>query len=212
MELPMQGQWVTGTTAKQTHSGIGDKIGQFIVTAGLVFLADVFIVFVAYQLLGVDKSIDQTFFHGDPPFPIDATIMIVGMIVLPLILGALSIRSETQRADPTLLTVNARFFGNIKACPDWPGYDQEDNIASIHRIRFHAADTGTIRVYAEPDNGPAMITLELNGGRIRAKAIEPVSTALLYEAKQRAHDGPMDLFLDSRCEFSNETLTVVSGK
>lgn len=212
MELPIQGQWVTGTTAKQTHSGIGDKIGQFIVTAGLVFLADVFIVFIAYQLLGVDKSIDQTFFHGDPPFPIDATIAIVGMIVLPLILGALSIRSETQRADPTLLSVNARFFGDLKACPDWPGYDQEDNIASIHRIRFHAVDTGTIRVYAETAEGPAMLSLELANGRIRAKAIEPVSAALLHEARQRSHDGSMDLFLDPRCSYANDTLTVVQKK
>lgn len=208
MELPIQGQWVTGTTAKQTHSGIGDKIGQFIVTAGLVFLADVFIVFVAYQLLGVDKSIDQTFFHGDPPFPIDATIVIVGMIVLPLALAALSIRGKTQNADPTLLAVNARFFGTLKACPDWPGYDQEDNVADIRSIRFHA-DAGIIRAYMETETGPATLTLELNGGRIRAKAIEPVSAALLYEAKQRSHNGSMDLFLDPRCSYANETLTVV---
>lgn len=212
MELPLQGQWVTGTTANQKHPGIGDKIGQFIVTAGLVFLADVFIIFIAYQLIGVDKSIDQTFFHNDPPFPIDATIAVAGMIVLPLILAALSIRGKAHTEDATLLEVNARFFGNLKACPDWPGYDQEDNIAVVHRIRFHVADTGTIRVYAETAEGPAMLSLELANGSIRAKAVEPVSTALLYEAKQRAHDGSMDLFLDPRCSYVNETLTVVRKK
>lgn len=100
----------------------------------------------------------------------------------------------------TLLAIRARWFGRLKVCPDWKDSDGNTESRGINRILFHAADAGTIRVYAENGNGPVFLTLRLDNGRMRVEDKQPVDAALLYEAEHGGGD-IIDLFLDPRCSY-----------
>lgn len=197
--------WISGT-----HEAAGDSIigtlFTIIVVAVMMAALDAIILFVVYLLLGIKRSIADTYFHGDPPFPIDATIAVLAFVVIPLFLAAWGPISDWVHADRTLLAIRANRFGQLKPCPDQTDFDGDTIYMDIKRILFHASDTGTIRVYAENSDGPVFLTLRLDNGRMRIEGEEPVSAAFLYEAKHGG--GKTNPFIDPRCSYSDNDLTV----
>ncbi|TPF95131.1 hypothetical protein [Bifidobacterium sp. UTBIF-78] len=204
-------KWISGipeTPGNSIAATLPAIIGCTIMTAimNAVFL-------LIYYLILNKRSLADVFFHGDPPFPIDATVIVLGLVILPPIIGILVPMSDRSHDYSKPLAIRARRFGRLKACPDRHNLDGDTKSMDIRRILFHFSDTGTIRVYAENDNGPVFLTLRLNAGRMRIEDEQPVDAALLHEAEHEGSD-VMDSFLDPRCSYSigNRTYGRATGR
>ncbi|MBT1175117.1 hypothetical protein JS530_06320 [Bifidobacterium sp. LC6] len=209
-----EGVWIPGIhdTAKKK---VGPIIVGMIVEFVLCALVGVFILFILYVALGVDKSFDLTYFHGDPPFPIDQTIAIVMLVILPAMITLWISSDDFKKTDPDLVGVAAHRLGvTVKACPDWEETEWGDTDPTeysdeIKRIIFHVNDSGTIRVYAEPKNAePVFLTIRLEAGRLRIEGVQPASPMPMQSRQPSIEKDQTAGYLDPRCTYKDGDLIV----
>lgn len=113
-----------GTAERKWISGIPETPGNSIAatlpaiigcTIWTAIMNAVFLL-ISY-LMRSKRSLTDVYFHGDPPLPIDATVIVLGLVILPPIIGILVPMSDRSHDNSKLLAIRARRFGRLKACP-----------------------------------------------------------------------------------------------